>query len=431
MLALAPSLHADTFHILDDEDEALQCRIDMISNTKNELLLSTYIFEEDEIGLAIMQLLTEASSRGVRVKIILDAFGCNISNSLLNYMALKGVEIKMFNKARLFEWYTFTDRMHGKVQISDSQCFISGGRNLSAPYFALGKDYNFQDREVYVKSNNTSEDVRNFFLELWNNSHLTAEKDVSKTIFKDKKDWAIILSKALEELLIKKKMVINSNQVWDESVYAEKVYAGYDRFIIKKTDGRYVTYHRKNRRGTRQLIALIDSAKNSIDIENPYFKPTIRWKKAFERAIDRGVKIRLLTNSPCTNDVTMLQAVYEHIRPQYHRMGIEIWEFGDRKKWFHTKSFVIDNRISIIGSYNLHKVAERNNVELSLWVKSEEIARQNSLLMENYMSSAKRYAGPAANKDKSHRRQKMDCLNKRALTTFLRYTIVPLIGWAL
>gem|GEM_PF-6128630 len=44
------------------------------------------------------------------------------------------------------------------------------------------------------------------------------------------------------------------------------------------------------------------------------------------------------------------------------------------------------------------------------------------------MSEAKKYAGISANKDRKPGQHKMDCINKRSLTTFLRYTIVPLIA---
>jgi len=89
-----------------------------------------------------------------------------------------------------------------------------------------------------------------------------------------------------------------------------------------------------------------------------------------------------MTHFPCTKAVTRLPAFFVIINPPYHRKGIEIWEFDDKKR-FHTNSFVIDNIHSVIWSYNLYKVAKRNNVKLSRWVKSAEIAPKNSLWMEN------------------------------------------------
>lgn len=61
--------------------------------------------------------------------------------------------------------------------------------------------------------------------------------------------------------------------------------------------------HAKNRQATDELIALVSKARSIIDIENPCFIPTSRWRTALKDCLVRGVKIRLLTNSTYTNDL--------------------------------------------------------------------------------------------------------------------------------
>lgn len=46
----------------------------------------------------------------------------------------------------------------------------------------------------------------------------------------------------------------------------------------------------KDHQATAELIALVSKAKSTIDIENPYFIPTFRWRRAFKKSIERGVK---------------------------------------------------------------------------------------------------------------------------------------------
>ena len=50
---------ADDFRILNKEREALQCRIDLIARAQKEILISTYIIREDEVGLGLLQLMIE------------------------------------------------------------------------------------------------------------------------------------------------------------------------------------------------------------------------------------------------------------------------------------------------------------------------------------------------------------------------------------
>lgn len=47
---------ADEFRILSKEREALQCRIDLIARAQKEILISTYIIREDEVGLGLRHL---------------------------------------------------------------------------------------------------------------------------------------------------------------------------------------------------------------------------------------------------------------------------------------------------------------------------------------------------------------------------------------
>ena len=85
-----PTAQADDFKILNREREALQCRMDLTVRAKQEILVSTYIIREDEVGLGLLQLMIDQAAKGVKVKLIIDAFGNNISSELLNNDGKKG-----------------------------------------------------------------------------------------------------------------------------------------------------------------------------------------------------------------------------------------------------------------------------------------------------------------------------------------------------
>jgi putative cardiolipin synthase len=102
-------------------------------------------------------------------------------------------------------------------------------------------------------------------------------------------------------------------------------------------------------------------------MENPYFIPTETWQNAFQKALDRGVRVCVLTNSTETNDLTLYQAAYRRQRKKLLRMGIELWEYQGPKK-LHVKAAVIDDSVAVIGSYNIHYPSEKLNTEVAAWV---------------------------------------------------------------
>jgi cardiolipin synthase len=141
-----------------------------------------------------------------------------------------------------------------------------------------------------------------------------------------------------------------------------------------------VRYKRKDKACTDSLIALVNNARTSIDIENAYFIPTKRWFKAFKAANKRGVKIRVLTNSGYTNDVPVIQSVYQMKRKKYRKAGIELWEYHGQKM-LHTKAMVIDSAFSVIGSYNLEIKSQNFNTEVAACVRDVSTATANLKLM--------------------------------------------------
>ena len=63
---------AERARIIEDNDEALKERIRMISNAKEEVILSTFDFRSDDSGKLMLGALIDAADRGVSVNVIVD-----------------------------------------------------------------------------------------------------------------------------------------------------------------------------------------------------------------------------------------------------------------------------------------------------------------------------------------------------------------------
>ncbi len=428
LMGYAQMAQADGFKILNKEREALQCRIDLTVRAQKEILISTYIIREDEVGLGLLQLMIDKAAKGVTVKLVLDAFGNEMSLELLNYLIEKKVEVHLFNKAQLFQLHTLTNRMHEKVLLIDSENLIVGGRNLSKDYFRIDSTGNFLDTELFAKSKRVSKELRGHFFTMWNRHRLTKKPSKMELTEEMRANWKKRLEQGLVDLLKKGKVKSNSNIDWSALTSTAQVNATYDNFVSDSGITSIIPSEKKNLKGTQQLIALLDSAKTTVDFKNPYFHPTKLWLKALKSAINRGVKIRLLTNSECTTDVLLMQSVYRRSRPKYLKMGIEIWEY-EGKEYLHTKSIVIDSSTTVIGSYNIHIVSQKNNTEVCLWVKDKTFGQQNIRYMDSNLSSAKNIEATKRNFSNCHIDKHPNCPKKAFKYRLYVRLFAPIMSW--
>lgn len=423
--AQAPS---NIYHILSREQEALQCRWELIHQASSEILLSTYAIQNDEIGLATLQLLVKAAERGVSVKLLLDDFDNGLPNCLLTYLEERGVHTKVFNIMNPFKLRTIVDRMHGKMLLTDRRTLLVGGRNLADRYFLMDASGNFLDREVYVVSDSAVQQARQHFEVLWNNPNLSGKRHSDLT-GEQRLCWKEALEKAPGMVQKRLQLPPTGQKGWDAGFKNtnQPVHFIHDNFSYDQRRKGRKWRTRKDRQATYQLIELTARATSSLDFENPYFIPTKRWRRALKASRDQGVRIRLLTNSSYTNDVPMIQAVYLNRRARALKLGIEIWEYRG-PKMLHTKAIVIDKQISAIGSYNLEKLSHMFNSEVMVWVDDPALAAEHNRLMEDALKSSVQVGKKHQNSQKLYSKPSKIQRKRHCKVQFFRFTLAPLLG---
>ncbi len=121
-----------------------------------------------------------------------------------------------------------------------------------------------------------------------------------------------------------------------------------------------------------KFISLINSANDSIYVENYYFTNE-RIAFSLVAAKNRGVKVYVLIE-----DNEGVDKIYNLLREN----GIDV-KIDKRNITIHSKFMVIDKKIAIIGSHNLTKYAMERNREVSIVIESEEIAKKLIEIFEN------------------------------------------------
>ena len=125
------------------------------------------------------------------------------------------------------------------------------------------------------------------------------------------------------------------------------------------------------------ILKLINSATESIVIENPYVVLTPIFLKAFAQAINRGVSLTLITNSYKANDVKIAAKAYDVDFSKLAEMGMKIYEYKGPET-LHTKNVLVDSSRGYIGSYNLDPRSENLNTEVGLIYHSKTLGQKHS-----------------------------------------------------
>ena len=111
--------------------------IALMRRATRSLELCTFVLGRDEVGDAIMDELAAAAARGVRVRLLIDAFGSlRTSRRRLRALRRAGVEVRRFMPLLHNPLRGRTNlRNHRKLTIADAGAVWSGGRNQAAEYF--------------------------------------------------------------------------------------------------------------------------------------------------------------------------------------------------------------------------------------------------------------------------------------------------------
>ena len=142
------------------------------------------------------------------------------------------------------------------------------------------------------------------------------------------------------------------------------------------------------------LLQLIGQAQHDLLIISPYFVPGIDITRALTEARQRGVRVRVLTNSLASNDAPVAHVGYARHREELLRLGIELYELrseqgslghplgssgqsvtGASRAMLHSKALVIDGRLLVIGSMNLDLRSQLQNTEIALLIASTALSR--------------------------------------------------------
>lgn len=399
--------YADTFRIIDDDQEAAQIRVDLIRQAQAELVLELFRASDDQMVLFYLALLRDAARRGVKVRFLIDGAFNQLSQPIEAHLIEEGVEIKEYHPLRLTKPRWLTRRLHDKVLAIDQQQMLVGGRNLENPWFGVAaKSYvkkAYVDRDAYVRGA-AAEQAHAYFMRLWNSTEVRdaglgpydpqyaraqCNHNLSEQLYEscqETRQRALAGIEHARDLL---------DRHWAQLKRSKFVHLnpGTDWARGQSDVGEVRFWHdpvaRKGQApGTFEaFLNYLEAARESVLIESPYLVLSDNSLAAFRRLIDRGVKVRILSNSLTATQNFYAQAGYERKKARWVQLGLQLWEYKG-PKMLHAKSVVIDDNIAIIGNFNLDPRSELLNTELAVVAHDAQVARQLRTSIEGHLDNA-------------------------------------------
>jgi putative cardiolipin synthase len=158
-----------------------------------------------------------------------------------------------------------------------------------------------------------------------------------------------------------------------------------------------------------KLMQALGKPEREVDLISPYFVPGKEGTKGLAAYAERGVQVRILTNSLAATDVAAVHAGYAKRRKPLLRSGVRIYELkpdadtaearkkatkenkgagGSSNASLHAKTFSVDRKRAFIGSFNLDPRSVNLNTEMGLVIESPQLAAAISSALDRKLPDA-------------------------------------------
>jgi cardiolipin synthase len=311
--------------LLHDGEQVFPIMLEAIRAAKHEVLLEMYWFGSDRTGREFAAALLERAREGVLVRVIYDAVGSiDASDAMFDELAEGGVEVFEFNPIapwrERFKFSRIGRRDHRKILVVDGLRAFIGGINLAdqwAPKREGGGGFRDDGVEILGPA---ARQLRWLF-------YRTFPAPTPALSLPDPPSGPCSVRVLAREL-------------------------GHRRRDIYDT-----------------IVNAIARATRDVTITNSYFIPPRRVRMALARAVERGVRVRVIV--PATSDVPATQLAGRALYEWMLTRGIQIYEWAGGV--LHSKTAAIDDAWCTVGTFNFDSLSINHNLEVNVALESSEV----------------------------------------------------------
>lgn len=319
------------FMLFNSGESFFKSLVENIKNAKSSIYMEYYIFDDDQIGKPIYDLLIKKAKEGVKIKIIIDGVGSKrVKKSRIRELRANGIEIQVFFPSYL----PFSEignlranyRNHRKMTIIDNKMCYSGGINIGEDYVGKGRLGEWQDIGFALRGESVVEYLHNFEVS-W------------KFLKKDTNDDYTSISVDVKEYPTNFIQVIGSGP-------------NYDFERIRDIN-----------------LYLINNARKNIVIQTPYFVPDDTVLNALKRALLSGVNV--IINVPKVGDHAFVYWANQYFLGQLLKLGAKVYKYNGG--FIHSKLVMVDGEIVFTGTANFDYRSMYQNFEINILMFGDKV----------------------------------------------------------
>jgi cardiolipin synthase len=311
-----------------------------MEDAKDHINLETFIIEDDETGRRFSDLLLKKQAEGVQVNLIYDSRGSfSTPSPFFQRLRDSGIQVVAFNPVNPLKTrksWTLAHSDHRKILIVDGKIVFTGGVNISAVYSSgrSGRQPEkkpsipWRDTDVRIEGPVVAE-FQKLFLDTWQSQKGPILS--GRNYFPD--------LKAVGNALVR---------------------------AVGSSPGE------TNRLTFVLYVSAITFSEKSLHVTNAYFAPDDETVDALRDAARRGVDVKIIL--PGTTDSSLTMNAGRYYYSELLKSGVRLYRRRD--VLLHSKTAVIDNVWSTVGSTNMEFWSFSINDEVNAVILSKEFAAE-------------------------------------------------------
>jgi cardiolipin synthase len=324
-------------------EQAYPAMLAAIHAARHSVTLLSYIFDDDLAGRSFLEALAQAKTRGVQVRVLIDAVGARYSRShMVKQLRRSGVPAAVFLPPRLTRLLAQANlRNHRKIMVVDGEIGFTGGMNISAAHWlSTASAPLIQCLHFAVRGPVVTDLQRTFAI-----------------------DWAFTTGEALH------------GRPWfvDNAACGPVLARGI-------TDGPDADIDHMR----QVILGALATARQRVRIVTPYFLPDDVLLTTLQITALRGVTVDIVL--PARSNLPLLDWA---MRSQFGWLVASGCRGHLSGPGFdHTKLFLVDDAWSLIGSTNWDARSLRLNFEYNLECHDAQLVQQLDALVDERIAQA-------------------------------------------
>lgn len=279
-----------------------------IREAREYVHLLYFIFRTDELGRAIIDLLTEKAAQGVEVKVVFDDLG-SVGVSRKAFRKLRRAGGKVFHYSPLLNIFTTNYRNHSKIAVIDGRIGYIGGMNIGQEYIRGRKRLTpWRDTHLRVEGTSAGSMETTFLLDYAYASGQVDHVDHLSRFFKP-----------------------------------AELFNGNTAMQLLTSVPRPGKYHIHN-----AYAKMIASAERYLFIHTPYLIPDRTLLDTLVNAAASGVDVRIML--PGIPDKAFVYYASLYYARKLFEQGVKIYLYNG---FLHSKMVLVDGQVLSIGSANM------------------------------------------------------------------------------